>query len=194
MVTIGNVKTISLVALAVVIVVVIWRSAPGIQQSLGSLGGGLTQSIASAGGGISGFFNRLGGTFGQSIINSVSGGLFGGHGGTSGSGSGGTASTPAFDPSLDGSTTFGPDGTYSEGYGPPGNRDVPGGAPPSIPSGLFAQSAPAGEGTNRISVDGFNQIYRGDRAGGEAALLDLAAQGYRLKGDYLVRQSGRRTY
>lgn len=68
MVSLGNAKSIILAVVILVAVVAVWRSAPGIQSSLGTLGGGVTQSLTAAGGGISGFFGRLGGAIGDQII------------------------------------------------------------------------------------------------------------------------------
>ena len=76
MVGVGTIKTAAVLAVAIVIVIVIWRSAPGISSSLGRLGGGLTETIAAGGGGISGWFSRLASTIGDNILGAVGGSLF----------------------------------------------------------------------------------------------------------------------
>ena len=76
MVGVGTIKTAAVIALAIVIVIVIWRSAPGIGASLGRLGGGLTDTITAGGTGLSGWFSRLGSTIGDNILNALGGGLF----------------------------------------------------------------------------------------------------------------------
>ena len=76
MVGVGTIKTAAVLTIAIVIVIVIWRSAPGIGASLGRLGGGLTDTITAGGTGISGWFSRLGSTIGDNILTALGGGLF----------------------------------------------------------------------------------------------------------------------
>lgn len=187
MVSLGNVKSVSLIALAVVVVIVIWRSAPGIQQSLGTLGGGLTQSISNAGGGVSGFFSRLGGRIGDSIVSGFTSGW-----GFPAVPAPSTTSPPTV-PAPDQITVAPvPDGINRPvvGIPPPVAPDPNLNAPPGItPPGIPLHAFPVGANTNRrIPISAINALPRQQ---GLAELERLAAQGYELSGDYLRLKSGR---